>query len=57
MDVLSIIGWHHENQCVRVRESRGCLLLRVAVDVVTPGGSDKTSVSDAAINHHRLQTE
>lgn len=24
---------------------------------VTPGGSDKTSVGDALINHQRLQTE
>lgn len=62
MDVLSLIGWHHGNQCAGARRGWELLLVRTVASggivlPVTPGGSDKTSVGDALINHQRLQTE
>lgn len=62
MDVLSLIGWLHGNQCAGAAGGGGLLLpVRTVASggivlPVTPGGSDKTSVGDALINHRRLQT-
>lgn len=62
MDVLSLIGWHHGNQCAGARRGWELLLVRTVASggivlPVTPGGSDKTSVGDALINHQRLQAK
>lgn len=62
MDVLSPIGWCHENRCARARRDGGRLLVRNVASAgivlaATPGGSDKTSVGDSPISHQRLQAE
>lgn len=57
MDVLSPIGWHHGNQCCKGQEGLRAPAGQEPAGIVfavTPGGSDKTSVGDAAISHREI---